>query len=155
MISMLNVTLLGSGGGMPIPDRHLFSTVLNYKGRQILIDCGEGSQVAIRKNHSGFKSIDIICITHFHGDHIFGLHGLLSTMGNSGSEKPITIIGPSGLKEIIKGLLSLVSYLPYDIKLIEISEDRLYLSISSGILQVERNNNDRQTDIILSSLELD
>jgi len=152
---MLNVTLLGSGGGMPIPNRHLSTMVLNYKGRQILIDCGEGSQVAIRKNHSGFKSIDIICITHFHGDHIFGLPGLLSTMGNSGREKSITIIGPTGLKKIMKGLLSLVSYLPYDIKLVEISRSKLSLKIKSGILQVERNNNSRQADIILSTLELD
>lgn len=152
---MLNITLLGSGGGMPIPDRHLSSTVLNYKGRQILIDCGEGTQVAIRKNHSGFKSIDIICITHFHGDHIFGLPGLLSTIGNSGRREPITIIGPTGLKKIMDGFLSLVLYLPYDIKLVEMLEDKLSLKISSGILQIERNDSNRQADIILSTLELD
>ena len=151
---MINLTLLGSGGGMPMPNRHLSSMIINYKGRKILIDCGEGTQVAMRKFHTGFKSIDIICITHFHGDHIFGLPGLLSTIGNSHRTEPITIIGPIGLKAIVKGLLVSIPYLPYDIKLIEACEEKLYLSFSSKILQVEEDNGKRE-DIISSTLELD
>lgn len=81
---MVDLCLLGCGGGMPMPFRNLSSTLLNFKGRKILIDCGEGTQVSMRIVGWGFKSIDVICITHCHGDHIVGLPGLLSTIGNSG-----------------------------------------------------------------------
>jgi len=67
MIQLLNLSLLGSGGGMPMPNRFLSSLPINYKGRKILLDCGEGTQVAMRKMNTGFKAIDIICITHCHG----------------------------------------------------------------------------------------
>lgn len=137
MIILIDIILLGSGGGMPMPNRHLSSMVINYKGKKILIDCGEGTQVAMRKTHSGFKSIDIICITHFHGDHVFGLPGLLSTIGNSDRTEPITIIGPTGLKEVIEGLLVSIPYLPYDIYLIENPEESLKLN-----------------DLVISTIEL-
>lgn len=101
---MIDLTLLGCGGGMPMPNRHLSSLFINIKGRKILIDVGEGTQVAIRKNKLGFKDIDIILITHAHGDHIVGLPGLLSTIGNSGRENTLTIIGPVGIIDVIKGL---------------------------------------------------
>ena len=60
---MLDIVLLGSGGGMPMPNRHLSSLLIKYMGRKILFDCGEGCQVAMRKVKSGFKTIDIICIS--------------------------------------------------------------------------------------------
>lgn len=84
---MVDICLLGTGGGMPMPYRDLSSLLINFKGRKILVDCGEGTQVAMRKIGWGFKSLDIILITHCHGDHIIGLPGLLSTIGNSGREK--------------------------------------------------------------------
>ena len=116
---MVDLSLLGCGGGMPMPNRFLSSTIINYKGRKILIDCGEGTQVSMRIIGSGFKSIDLICITHGHGDHIVGLPGLLSTIGNSGRTEPITIIGPEGIGNIINGLRVIAPYLPYDINIIE------------------------------------
>ena len=155
MIGLLDFILLGSGGSMPSLGRHLSSAIINYQGRKVLIDCGEGNQIAMRKVHSGFKTVDIICITHFHGDHIFGLPGLLSTMGKSGRIKPVTIIGPTGLKKIIEGFLMTMSKTPYDIKLIEDPKVRLKLGIANGILQVNAKDNCPDTNMILSTIELE
>lgn len=116
---MVDLALLGCGGGMPIPERYLSSLLINYKGRKVLVDCGEGTQVSMKILGWGFKSIDIICITHGHGDHIVGLPGLLSTIGNSGRTEPITIIGPRGIKNIVKGLRVAAPYLPYEINILE------------------------------------
>lgn len=120
---MLDVSLLGVGGGMPMPNRFLSSLMINYKGKKILIDCGEGCQVSMRLLGWGFKSLDLILITHLHGDHINGLLGLLSTIGNSGREEPLTVIGPKGMEESIKAFRVLVPYLPYDLNVIEIREE--------------------------------
>ena len=116
---MLEVTLLGCGGGMPLPTRYLSAILLQYKGRKILIDCGEGTQVSMREINSGFKSIDIICITHIHGDHIIGLPGILGTIGNSGRQQPLYIIGPEGIKEAVAAARVIAKYLPYEVIVIE------------------------------------
>lgn len=116
---MVDIALLGCGGGMPMPNRFLSSTLISYKGKKILIDCGEGTQVSMKILGTGFKAIDIICITHGHGDHIVGLPGLLATIGNSGRIEPITIIGPEGIEDIIKGLRVIIPYLPYELNIIE------------------------------------
>lgn len=123
---MVDICLLGCGGGMPMPNRFLSSLLINYRGKKILIDCGEGTQVSMRLVGWGFKTIDIICITHMHGDHIVGLPGLLATIGNSMRTEPITIIGPKGIKEVINGLRTIVPYLPYELKIIEVDKDFNY-----------------------------
>lgn len=152
---MINIRLLGSGGGMPMPDRFLSSLIINYKGRKILIDCGEGTQVSMRKINTGFKSIDIICITHCHGDHIFGLPGLLSTIGNSYRTEPITIIGPKGIENIVNGLKTAIPYLPYSINIIEMNEGQLELALSDKGLNLKDEHDSLNKDIIISMLELD
>lgn len=151
---MLNISLLGSGGGMPMPDRFLSCMIINFKGRKILMDCGEGTQVAIRKVKGGFKSIDIICITHSHGDHIFGLPGLLSTIGNSDRTEPITIIGPEGITDVINGLMIAVPYLPYGINIIENPKNNIGISISSKGIEVKQVLDSSKEDILMRTLEL-
>ena len=75
---MVDLCFLGTLGNIPLPNRHLAALMVAYNGRKILIDCGEGTQVAIREGGLGFKNIDCICITHVHGDHIFGLFNFLT-----------------------------------------------------------------------------
>ena len=150
-IKLLNLALLGTGGEMPMPNRFLSSVILNYQGRKILIDCGEGTQVSMRILKWGFKSIDIICVTHIHGDHIFGLPGLLSTIGNSGRIEPITIIGPKGISDAIKEILAFIGYLPYNLYIIENPKLPLNFSISSKGSKIENSNGNMN----ISALELE
>ena len=116
---MIDLILLGCGGNMPMPNRFLSSLFINFKGRKILIDCGEGTQISMRMKNCGFKTIDLICITHLHGDHIIGLIGLLSTIGNSSRTEDLTIIGPKGIAQAINAIRVLVEYLPYKLIIIE------------------------------------
>lgn len=112
---MLEVTLLGTGGMMPLPDRALTGLYVRCDGRALLIDCGEGTQIAIRKAGVRFKAIDAILITHFHADHISGLPGLLLTLGNEGRTEKLTMYGPRGLEATVNALRVIVPELPYEI----------------------------------------
>ena len=96
---MLDVCLLGTGGMMPLPYRWLTALMTRYNGSQLLIDCGEGTQIALKEKGWSFKPIDVICFTHYHGDHISGLPGLLLTMGNADRKEPLTLIGPKVWRE--------------------------------------------------------
>lgn len=141
---MVEITLLGCGGSMPVPNRFLSSLLINYRGRKILIDCGEGTQVSMKIANCGFKTIDYICITHLHGDHIIGLPGILSTIGNCGRTEMLTIIGPKGIKEVIDAFRLIVRELPYDVNIIENPKEDILVS-----------NNYINKDIIISTLEVD
>lgn len=138
---MIDLALLGCGGGMPMTYRRLSSLLMNFRGRKILIDCGEGTQVAIRSIGWGFKTIDYICISHFHGDHTVGIPGLLSTIGNSGRIEPLTIIGPEGIKSVIDGLRVICPYLPYDVIVIESPKESidLYEDMKVETLELEHS----------------
>ena len=117
---MLKATLLGTGGMMPLKERALASAMLEVNGRRLLIDCGEGTQVQIRACGMGFKAIDGILITHFHGDHVSGLPGLLMSMGNQGREAPLLISGPTGLRRVVDSLRVIAPELPFEIEYNEI-----------------------------------
>ncbi len=117
---MLDVCLLGTGGMMPLPYRWLTALMTRFNGSSLLIDCGEGTQIAIKEKGWSFKPIDVICFTHFHGDHISGLPGLLLTMGNADRKEPLTIIGPKGVERVVNALRVIAPELPFEIKFIEI-----------------------------------
>lgn len=105
---------------MPLPRRWLTALLMRYNGSSILIDCGEGTQVAIKEKGWSFKPIDVICFTHYHGDHISGLPGLLLTLGNAQREEPLTMIGPRGLERVVNALRIIAPELPFEIKFVEI-----------------------------------
>ncbi len=119
---MLDVCLLGSGGMMPLPYRWLTALMTRYNGSQLLIDCGEGTQIALKEKGWSFKPIDVICFTHYHGDHISGLPGLLLTMGNADRKEPLTLIGPKGLERVVSSLRVIAPELPFEIHYREITE---------------------------------
>lgn len=119
---MLDVCLLGTGGMMPLPYRWLTALMTRFNGSQLLIDCGEGTQIALKEKGWSFKPIDVICFTHYHGDHISGLPGLLLTMGNADRHEPLTLIGPKGLERVVNSLRVIAPELPFEIKFIEITE---------------------------------
>lgn len=119
---MFDVTLLGTGGMMPLPYRYLTSLSLRYGGNGILIDCGEATQCAMRKKSLSPKGIDAILFTHYHADHISGLPGMMLSMANSERTEPVLLVGPKGLERIVRSLLIIAQGLPFDIKLMELGK---------------------------------
>ncbi|MCE9532502.1 MAG: ribonuclease Z [Planctomycetes bacterium] len=122
---MIDVSLLGTGGTLPLPDRFLSSLLVRHGGRLIVVDCGEGTQVSLRRLGWGLKDIGTILITHFHADHIAGLPGLLLTIGNSGrgSDEPLSIVGPRGIQRVAESLRVIAPHLPYPIRYREMTGD--------------------------------
>ncbi|SDB36544.1 ribonuclease Z [Eubacterium oxidoreducens] len=120
---MLDVCLLGTAGMMPLPHRHLTALMTRYNGSNLLIDCGEGTQVAIKKKGWSVHSIDTICFTHYHADHISGLPGLLLSMGNADRTKPLLLVGPKGLCKVVEALRIIAPELPFAIQYHELKEE--------------------------------
>lgn len=137
---MLDVCLLGTGGMMPLPRRWLTALMTRYNGSSLLIDCGEGTQVAIKEKGWSFKPIDVICFTHYHGDHISGLPGLLLTMGNAERTEPLTLIGPRGLERVVNALRVIAPELPFELRFVEIKNAEEEFEINGYHIKAFRVN---------------
>ena len=96
------LTIMGTASAMPISDRNPSAQVLSVHGRLFLLDCGEGTQQQMRRAHLSFLKVEAIFITHIHGDHLFGLFGLLNTMTMYGRTAPLDIYGPQALGSVLK-----------------------------------------------------
>ena len=137
---MLDICLLGTGGMMPLPRRWLTALMTRYNGSSLLIDCGEGTQVAVKEKGWSFKPIDVICFTHYHGDHISGLTGLLLTMGNAERTEPLTLIGPRGLERVVNALRVIAPELPFELQFVEIKNAEEEFEINGYHIKAFRVN---------------
>ena len=119
---------------MPLPGRWTTSLITRYNGSSLLIDCGEGTQVAMKKAGWSFKPVDIICFTHFHADHIAGLPGFLLTMGNAERTEDLLIIGPRGVESVVNSLRVIAPDLPFKIKFRELTESRETVEVNGYVI---------------------
>ena len=130
----MKLTILGCFSASPTKNSFPSAQILEICGNNFLIDCGEGTQIQLRKSGIKFNSIEHIFISHLHGDHFFGLPGLISTFRLLGRIKPLKIYGPKGIKQAITLLLKLGdSWTNYELKFIELEE-------SKSIKLLENNN---------------
>lgn len=127
---MLDVCLLGTSGMMPLPNRWLTSLLTRYNGSNILIDCGEGTQIALKESGWSPNPIDVILFTHYHADHISGLPGMLLSMANADREEPVLLVGPRGLEKVVKSLLVIAGGLPFDLHFHELKEAKETIEIN-------------------------
>ncbi len=137
---MLDICLLGTGGMMPLPYRWLTSMMARCEGSNLLIDCGEGTQIALKEKGWSPKPIDIICFTHYHADHISGLPGLLLTMGNAERTEPVLMIGPKGLERVVNAMRIIAPELPFSIIYRELSDAEETIKAGPYIIEAFKVN---------------
>ena len=137
---MLDICLLGTGGMMPLPYRWLTSMMARCDGSNLLIDCGEGTQIALKEKGWSPKPIDVICFTHYHADHISGLPGLLLTMGNAERTEPVQMIGPKGLERVVTALRTIAPELPFELRFTELTESREQVKFGPYVIDAFRVN---------------
>ncbi|MDE7434987.1 MAG: ribonuclease Z [Lachnospiraceae bacterium] len=137
---MLDVCLLGTGGMMPLPYRWLTSLMTRYNGSNLMIDCGEGTQIAVKEKGWSLKPVDVMCFTHYHADHISGLPGILLTMGNAERTEPLVMIGPKGLERVVNSLRVIAPELPFELRFIELSEPEQTIEIKGYTIHAFRVN---------------
>ncbi len=114
---MPDICLLGTGGMLPLKNRFLTSLYAEYNGKAVLIDCGEGTQVAFAQHDRKLSRIETVLITHGHADHITGLPGLLLSLGNCSRTEPLAVYVPAGWERTVKNLLSVCDCLPFEVQL--------------------------------------
>jgi len=119
----LEAFILGCGGMMPLPYRHLTSVLLRREGDLFLFDAGEGTQVSLRRLNLRWKKINTIFISHTHADHVTGLPGILMLSAQVDRDEPLYIIGPPKIKEYVETSRQVLDmYINYEIIIQEITE---------------------------------
>ena len=119
----LEAFVLGSGGMMPLPGRHLTSVLLRREGDLFLFDCGEGTQVSLRRLNLRWKKISVILVSHTHADHVTGLPGILMLSAQVDREEPLIIIGPPKIREYVEMNRQVLDmYINYEIIVKEIRD---------------------------------
>jgi ribonuclease Z len=139
----MKLTILGSSSALPTSERYPSAHVLNAHERFYLIDCGEGTQMQLRKNKIRFGKINHIFISHLHGDHVFGLYGLLSTFSLMGRSTPLHLYAPENYDLILKSHLNDFDiHLNYEIDFVPLREknparilDDKYITVTSFPLE--------------------
>ena len=120
---MFEVIPLGTGSALPTKTRHLAGTLVRREGRSVLFDCGEGSQLQLVRGGLTRGRLDAVCITHLHGDHLYGLPGLVTTLALLEREDPLTLVGPEGLQEVLTSMPGLKNdWLPFETRYVELAE---------------------------------
>lgn len=125
--------MLGTGGTYPLTTRALASVFIRVAGVGILIDCGEATQIEMQKYGVGFTSIDYILITHMHADHVSGLLGMMLAIKQAQRTKPITIVGPVGIKKYVETFLMITSKFGYPVNFIELHKNSENLNVRTGL----------------------
>lgn len=119
------LTILGTNAAGPAYGRITSSQVLEVDNQSIIIDCGEACQIRIQEYKIKPSKVQVVCVSHLHGDHIFGLPGLITSLSNQGRKDTLTLIGPVGIKSFVEDILShSSSHLNYTIEFIELSHDK-------------------------------
>ncbi len=120
---MFDVVPLGTGSALPTKSRHLSGTAVRRDGRVVLFDCGEGTQLQMAQAGLGRGRLDAVCITHLHGDHLYGLPGLITTLALFGRTDPLTVVGPEALKGLFDVLPGLdAARLPFEVRHVGLGE---------------------------------
>ena len=114
---------MGTGGTLPLVNRWLTSLMVRYRGHSVLIDCGEGTQVAAVRAGMSLKPIDKILLTHLHADHVSGLPGMLLSIGNSGRTEDVSIVGPVGTERVVRAMRCIVPTLPFNVRVSELETE--------------------------------
>ena len=133
----LALTILGCHSATPRVNAHPTSQYLEINSRHFLIDCGEGTQRQMRKYKVGFSKIDHIFISHLHGDHVFGLIGLISTFGILNREKKLNVYGPKGIRELIEFQLNISqSHVKFELVFHELTSKKSELVFEDAKVEV-------------------
>ena len=142
----MNFTLkvLGTASALPTTERYPSAQVLDVRGRLFMIDCGEGAQMQLRRAGVSFLKIEHICLSHIHGDHLFGLFGLLSTMGMLGRSSDLNIYTPSSFRGVLDFFLAnFGDGIKFNINLVELDmkgPEKVYESRTAELLAFPLNH---------------
>lgn len=125
----MKLTFLGTSAGSPTAERNVSSIMLDLRqerGRLWLFDCGEATQMQMQKAKFSLAKLEMIFLTHLHGDHLFGLPGVLTTRSLMQNQTPLTLVGPKGIKQFIQTVIDIsYSWLTYPLNIIELEQDGL------------------------------